>query len=43
MRVSYRFLSDFKETKPKNRVKLLGNQSDGDSDFDENKSVTPRS
>jgi hypothetical protein len=40
MRVSYRFLSD---TKPKNRVKLLGNQSDGESDFDENKSMTPRS
>lgn len=40
MRISYRFLSD---SKPKNRVKLIGNQSDGESDFDENKSMTPRS
>jgi hypothetical protein len=31
MRVSYRFLSD---SKPKNRVKLLGNQSGEDSDFE---------
>lgn len=38
MRIAYRLMSE----KPKNRVKLKGQQSD-DSEFEENRSVTPRS
>lgn len=38
MRISYQLVSE----KPKNRVRLLGHQSE-DSEFEENRSVTPRS